>query len=77
MPPAFSLEKEFDKKEMRHNIAKWKTKNKLVKAMNLKVPPDAVGAVRAAETFTKSNIEEMKIDHEALIGEYLGGRIRE
>lgn len=62
---------------MRRNIAKWKTKSKFVKAMNLKVLSDAVSAVKAAEMFTKSNIEEMKIDHEALIEEYLEGRIRE
>lgn len=63
-------------KEIRHNVAMWKKKNKIFNSVDFDSWPDAMNAVKAGELFTKSIIEDMKIDRDVTVEKYLGLRKR-
>lgn len=64
-------------KEIRRNVAMWKKKNKIFNSIDFDSWPDAMSAVKAGELFTKSIIEDIKIDRDATIEKYLGLRKRD
>lgn len=77
MPPAFSLKRRIDRDEIRSNIAKWKSRSKILKSIDFNMPPDALSAVKAGKLFTRLNIEDKKISHDAIVAKYLRLRKRD